>query len=123
MRPVLLYSVLRLGLFLLVWAALLFAGMHYLLAGAVAALIAMLLSILLLRGPREGAAQRWQEADEARRERRAGTAADEDAEEEDALLDEGGAAQTPEQDGAPDRDDAPADPQGAPAPRLSEHEA
>jgi len=90
MRDVLLYSVLRLGIFLLVWVALIAAGIHYLLAGALAALIAMLLSILLLRGPREGAAQRWKASDEARRERRSDQAPDEDAAEEDALLDSTG---------------------------------
>ncbi|MFC0675824.1 DUF4229 domain-containing protein [Brachybacterium hainanense] len=91
MRDLLLYSVLRLGMFAAVWLLLIYlGGMHYLLAGAFAALITMLLSILFLGRSRNGAALRWQAADEARRARRAEQVpeSEADAAEEDALVDE-----------------------------------
>lgn len=86
MRSVLLFSVIRLALWLVLWWVLSAVGIGLVLAGLLAALIAMLLSILFLRRPREAAARSWQDADERRRERR-GAVVDEDAEEEDALLD------------------------------------
>lgn len=89
MRDVLLYSVLRLALFGLVWWLLALAGFGIYMAGIIAALIAMLISILFLRRPREQAARRWQEADERRREQKARTR-DRDADEEDELLDDAG---------------------------------
>lgn len=85
MRDVLVYSLLRLALFAGIWWLLVaVTDLGLLMAGMVAALIAMLLSILFLRSPRERVARRWQSADERRRERRA-ERHDEDAEAEDAL--------------------------------------
>lgn len=55
------------------------------LAGVLAALIAMLISILFLDRLRDGAAMRWKDAHERRVERR-GEVVDEDAEYEDGLF-------------------------------------
>lgn len=88
MRDLLVYSLLRIALFAVVWWLLTLAGLGVFLAGMLAALVAMLASILLLKGPRQRAAERWQAADEQRRSRRAERAsrrsADED--EEDSLV-------------------------------------
>src|SRR5690625_4653629 len=87
MRDMVLYGVLRLALWAVIWWLLTVAGMGVILAGVLAALIAMLISILALNRLRDSAAMRWKEADDRRRERK-GQRLDEDAAEEDALLDE-----------------------------------
>ncbi len=87
MRDVLVYSLLRLAILAGVWW-LLYAltPFGFYLSGILAALIALLVSILVLRRPRSQAAERWQRADERRRARR-GEKRDEDADEEDAVVD------------------------------------
>lgn len=80
------YAVLRLALFGVIWWLLTLAGVGLLLAGVLAALISMMLSILFLGTVRDRAAMRWKAADERRRERR-GPVVDHDTEEEDSLLD------------------------------------
>ncbi|MCL6422850.1 DUF4229 domain-containing protein [Brachybacterium sp. JHP9] len=87
MRDLLLYSLLRVVILLALWWVLMQLGFGMLLGGVLAVLIAMMLSFLLLDRPRRRAALRLQEADEARRARR-GPVRDEDADEEDSLLDE-----------------------------------
>lgn len=87
MRDMVLYSILRLALWAVIWWLLTVAGMGVILAGVLAALIAMLISILALNRLRDSAAMRWKEADDRRRERK-GPEVDEDASEEDALLDD-----------------------------------
>lgn len=87
MRDLLLYGFLRLALWAVIWWLLTVAGMGVIVAGVLAALIAMLISILALNRLRDSAAMRWKEADDRRRERK-GPDVDEDASEEDALLDE-----------------------------------
>src|SRR5690625_2711226 len=99
MRDMVLYGVLRLALWAVIWWLLTVAGMGVILAGVLAALIAMLISILALNRLRDSAAMRWKEADDRRRERK-GQRLDEDAAEEDALLDEDDA-----EDEAPLEDD------------------
>lgn len=89
MRPFLFYAVVRLGLWVLLWWVLTLVGLGVVLAGVLAALIAMLLSILFLERLRNAAALRWKAADE-RRAARQGDEVDEDAEYEDAVLDEAG---------------------------------
>lgn len=84
-RHLLVYSVIRIGLWLLVWWILAQTGLGLALAGVMAAFIAMLLSILFLRGPRDKVARQWMEADQ-RRAAKNGPKRDEDADEEDALL-------------------------------------
>ncbi len=91
MRSFLLYAVIRLGLWAAVWWLLVQVGIGVMLAGVLAALIAMLLSILFLDRLRDGAAQRWRAADERRAARKADEV-DEDAEYEDHLLDDAEAA-------------------------------
>ncbi|EYT51045.1 DUF4229 domain-containing protein [Brachybacterium muris] len=86
MREMVVYAVLRLALFGVIWWLLTLAGVGVMLAGVLAALISMLLSILFLDKVRDRAAMRWKAADDRRRERR-GLVVDEDAQEEDALLD------------------------------------
>lgn len=86
MREMVVYAVLRLALFGVIWWLLTLAGVGVMLAGVLAALISMLLSILFLDKVRDRAAMRWKAADDRRRERR-GPVVDEDAQEEDALLD------------------------------------
>lgn len=88
MRDLLVYSLLRILLFVVIWWLLTLIGVGLFLAGVLAALIAMLLSIVLLNRPREAVAHRWQEADERRRAARAEKHADADANEEDALIEE-----------------------------------
>jgi len=87
MRSFLLYAVIRLGLWAAVWWLLVRVGIGVMLAGVLAALIAMLLSILFLDRLRDGAVQRWKVADE-RRAARTADEVDEDAEYEDRLLDD-----------------------------------
>lgn len=87
MRDLLLYSLLRVVILLALWWVLMQLGFGMLLGGVLAVLIAMMLSFLLLDRPRRRAALRLQEADEARRARR-DPVRDEDADEEDSLLDE-----------------------------------
>ena len=83
MREMVVYAVLRLALFGVIWWLLTLAGVGVMLAGVLAALISMLLSILFLDKVRDRAAMRWKAADDRRR----GPVVDEDAQEEDALLD------------------------------------
>ena len=85
MRQFLLYAVVRLGMWALLWWLLTLAGVGVMLAGVLAALIAMLISILFLDRLRDGAAMRWKDAHERRVERR-GEVVDEDAEYEDGLF-------------------------------------
>ena len=87
MRHFLLYAVVRLGLWAVLWWVLTLFDVGVVLAGVLAALIAMLLSILFLDRLRGAAAMRWKAADERRARRREGEI-DEDAEYEDSLLDE-----------------------------------
>ena len=79
MRQFLLYAVIRLGLWAVLWWLLTVIGVGVMLAGVLAALIAMLISILFLDRLRDGAAMRWKDAHERRVERR-GEVHDEDAE-------------------------------------------
>lgn len=97
MRDVLLYSVLRLAIFGAIWWLLIRLGMGFTIAGLVAALIALLVSILVLRHPRQAAAERWRSADQQRREKRhaRGGDIDQDAADEDDLLDAAGGEPTP----------------------------
>lgn len=104
MRPFLIYAVVRLGLWALLWWVLSLSGLGVVLAGVLAALIAMLLSILFLDRLRDAAAQRWKAADERRAERRS-TEADGDAEYEDGLLDDAEESR-PDENGADDGEDA-----------------
>lgn len=94
MRSFLLYAVLRLGLWALIWWLLTLAHVGVLLAGVLAAFLAMLLSILFLERFRSAAALRWKAADERRAERR-GPVVDEDADYEDSVLDAGEPAEGP----------------------------
>ena len=87
MRHFLLYAVVRLCLWAVLWWVLTLFDVGVVLAGVLAALIAMLLSILFLDRLRGAAAMRWKAADERRARRREGEI-DEDAEYEDSLLDE-----------------------------------
>ena len=87
MREMVVYAVLRLALFGVIWWLLTLLDVGVMLAGVMAALISMLLSILFLDKARDRAAMRWKDADERRRARR-GPKVDEDAEQEDALLDD-----------------------------------
>lgn len=106
MRHFLLYAVLRLGLWALIWWLLTLMHVGVMLAGVLAALIAMLLSILFLDRFRSAAALRWKAADERRAERR-GPVHDEDADYEDSVLD---AAEDPDSED-PDSEDSDSDPE------------
>lgn len=86
MRDVLLYSLIRLALWVALWWLLAQIGVGVYLAGVLGAVIAMLLSIVLLNPLRERVARRWKAADDHRRARR-GRQTDGDADEEDAMLD------------------------------------
>lgn len=101
MRDVLLYTVIRLALWGALWWILTQVGIGVYLAGVLAALIAMLLSIVLLNPLRDRAAMRWKAADDRRRERK-GEQRDEDADQEDAILDAEGSPSTGERDEAGD---------------------
>ncbi|GAB2534787.1 DUF4229 domain-containing protein [Brachybacterium huguangmaarense] len=88
MRDVLLYSLLRLVLIGGLWWLLdTVTPYGFYLSGLMAILIATLLSIVLLRRPRDAAAKRWQASDERRRATRV-PRRDEDADEEDELLED-----------------------------------
>lgn len=87
MRNVLGYALIRIALWLVIWYLLTLVGVGVILAGLLAVLIAMMISFLLLGGRRQKAAEGLQRVDERRREKR-GPVVDEDAAEEDALLDE-----------------------------------
>lgn len=86
MREMVVYAVLRLALFGAVWWLLTLLDIGVMLAGVLAALLSMLVSILVLNKVRDRAAMRWKDADDRRRAKR-GPMVDEDAEHEDALLD------------------------------------
>jgi hypothetical protein len=117
MRQFLLYAVVRLGMWALLWWLLTVVGVGVMLAGVLAALIAMLISILFLDRLRDGAAMRWKDAHERRVQRR-GEVVDEDAEYEDGLFADDVEIVT-EQDradeDAADEDGAGADPAGLPS--------
>jgi hypothetical protein len=93
--PVLIYSLLRLALFVVATVALAFAGMGWLFAVIVGAVLAALLSYLLLNGPRDRAAQ-WMQARADRRGDRPKLSkrAQEDADIEDAAADRDAADQS-----------------------------
>src|SRR5699024_229592 len=86
-RDMALFAVIRLLLWVGIWWLLTLFDVGLLLAAALAALIAMLISILFLDRLRSSAAMRWKAADERRRERK-GRPVDQDADAEDAALDE-----------------------------------
>ncbi|MGP5251665.1 DUF4229 domain-containing protein [Brachybacterium alimentarium] len=86
MREMALFAVIRLALWLGIWWLLTQIQVGVMLAGVLAAVIAMLLSILFLDRLRSKVALRWKAADDRRRVRR-GEKHDEDAEAEDAYLD------------------------------------
>lgn len=90
--PVLVYTVLRLGLFVAVLAVLALLGARGWLLLLVAAVISLVLSYVLLRGPRERlAAQVAERVDPARRRpTRFDQTLDDDAAAEDAEADEQG---------------------------------
>lgn len=81
-----LFAVIRLVLWAGIWWVLTLFDIGVMLAGVLAALIAMLISILFLNRVRDAAAMRWKAADDKRRERHADDV-DEDAEAEDSFLD------------------------------------
>ena len=93
MRNYVLYSIIRLALFAGVWALLYFLmpGVHWLFTGILAAVIAMLISILALGKLRQGVAANLEHSVDARRDKRRDlkTEAELDAEAEDSLLDRG----------------------------------
>ncbi len=86
--PVVVYSLLRLALFVVCLVVLVAVGTGWLFGVIIAAVVAALLSYLLLKGPRDRAALWLQARSEARgdRVRLSGTAA-EDAAAEDAVVD------------------------------------
>lgn len=86
-----LFAVIRLVLWAGIWWVLTLFDVGVMLAGVLAALIAMLISILFLNRVRDAAAMRWKAADDRRRERHADDV-DEDAEAEDSFLDAEAAA-------------------------------
>lgn len=96
--PVVTYSLLRLGLFAVCLVGLVLVGTGWLLGVVLAAVLAALLSYLLLAGPRTRAARWLQARSEARGDRpKLSRKAAEDAAEEDAAVDAGRNA--PEQPG------------------------
>lgn len=117
MREFAVYALMRLALWVVIWWLLTLAGVGLLLAGVLAAFLAMLVSILLLDRQRDAAAQRWRAADERRRARR-GPARDTDADDENALVD----ADSEDAAAAGDSDSAPADP-GASISRTKDDES
>lgn len=99
------YSLLRLALFVACLAGLVLAGTGWLLGVVLAALLAALLSYVLLAGPRDRAALWLQARSEARGDRpRLSRRAAEDAAAEDAAVD---ASTTPDGPAAPDGRGAP----------------
>ncbi|MBB5830591.1 DUF4229 domain-containing protein [Brachybacterium aquaticum] len=115
MRPFLLYAVVRLGLWIAIWWLLTLLDIGVMLAGVLAALIAMLISILFLDRLRDAAAMRWKDAHERRVAKR-GPVVDEDAEYEDSLFaDDGdGAGNGKPAQSSADEDDAAAGPADLP---------
>ncbi|MGP9681929.1 DUF4229 domain-containing protein [Brachybacterium sp. AOP3-A1-3] len=91
MREMALFAVIRLVLWAGIWWVLTLFDIGVMLAGVLAALIAMLISILFLNRVRDAAAMRWKAADDKRRERHPDDV-DEDAEAEDSFLDAEAAA-------------------------------
>lgn len=87
MRNVLGYALIRIVLWLVIWYLLTLVGVGVITAGLLAVLIAMMISFLLLGGRRQRAAEGLQSVDERRRERR-GPVVDQDAADEDALIEE-----------------------------------
>lgn len=90
--PLVVYSLLRLALFGACWAGLWWAGLHPLVAGAAAALLAWAVSYVVLPGPRDAAA-RWLAGRAAERATHPGRPhlsprAQQDAADEDALIEE-----------------------------------
>jgi len=85
--PLLVYSLLRLVLFVACWIALVWAGLNPLVAVVVAALAAWGLSYVAMRGPRDAAA-RWLAEQEAKRRGvpQLSARARKDAADEDALV-------------------------------------
>lgn len=111
MREMAVYSLIRLALWVVIWWLLTLLDIGVALAGVLAALIAMLLSILFLNRVRDAAAMRWKAAHDRRRQRK-GEKIDQDAEAEDALLgdeDDTGHDDTDPDDASPD-DPGPDDP-------------
>jgi hypothetical protein len=97
--PVVTYSLLRLALFAACLAVLVLAGTGWLFGVILAAVLAGLLSYLLLKGPRDRAALWLQARSEARGDRpRLSRRAAQDAAEEDAAVDAAG-----EEPGTPGR--------------------
>jgi len=86
MSAVLRYSMMRFALFVLVFAVLALVGAEPLVAVGGAALVSMLLAYVLLRGPREAAAQVVAERTAARLDARR-SRLDDDAEVEDRAVD------------------------------------
>ena len=101
MRQFLLYAVIRLGLWVLIWWLLTLLDVGLMLAGVLAAFLAMLISILFLDKLRGAAAMRWKDANERRAQRRE-EEIDEDAEFEDSLLDSPEGPQVEGEDAAPE---------------------
>ena len=101
MRQFLLYAVIRLGLWVLIWWLLTLLDVGLMLAGVLAAFLAMLISILFLDKLRGAAAMRWKDANERRAQRRE-EETDEDAEFEDSLLDSPEGPQVEGEDAAPE---------------------
>ena len=90
MRSFLLYSLARIALFVLVFWLLLFTEIHWMFAGILAAVIAMLISILALGRLRQAAATDVQQGVRRRveRGRLKKSDAEHDAEEEDAIIEQ-----------------------------------
>lgn len=84
MREFALFAVIRVAMILVLWWLLRVIGLGVYLAPLAAIVIAMLLSIVLLAPLRQKVAQRWESADEERRDR--GPRGDADAEAEDELI-------------------------------------
>ncbi|PJI95013.1 uncharacterized protein DUF4229 [Luteimicrobium subarcticum] len=102
-----LYSAIRLVLLVVIWVVLLAFHVSGLLAFAIAVVLALLISYLAFRGPRDRAARYVQERAQRRGagERRISASIDEDDAAEDAIVD----AQRHDVPGA-DTDDAPGRP-------------
>ena len=88
--PLLVYSLLRLVLFVACWVALVWAGLNPWISVVVAALAAWGLSYVAFRGPRDAAA-RWLAEQEAKRKGKPqlSARARQDAADEDALVESG----------------------------------
>lgn len=94
MRHYFVYTVVRIALFFAVWGLLTFTGIHWLFTGILAAVIAMLISILALSGMRQSVAIDLEESAKERAKKREGkkTRSALDAEAEDTALDASEAA-------------------------------